>query len=79
MKKNKVELIISEIQFGPNLSDEEYLQQKNEIEKIFTETKINGDYPIPVFSKSAISSEVYNKAIQKHQQKTHVEEAATLY
>lgn len=77
-EEGKVELIISEIQFGPNLSDEDYQEQKNEIEKIFTETKINGAYPIPVFSKSEISREEYNKAIEKHKQKTQVEEAAIL-
>jgi len=68
-EEGKVELIITEIQFGLNLSDEEYQQQKTEIEKIFRETKINGEYQIPVFSKSMISETMYNDAIEKHRQK----------
>lgn len=67
-EEGKVELIISEIQFGPNLSDKDYQQQKNEIEKIFTTTKINGDYEMPTFSKSTIPKEEYSKAIEKHLQ-----------
>jgi len=71
-----VELIITEIQFGPNLSDCEYEQQKNEIENIFRETKINGDYPIPVFSRSTISETSYNEAIERHKQKSQIKETA---
>jgi len=75
----KVELIITEIQFGPNLSDYEYEQQKNEIENIFREAKINGDYPIPVFSRSTISETSYNEAIERHKQKSQIKETATLH
>lgn len=71
-EEGKIKLIISEIQFGPNLTDSEYEQRKNEIEKIFTETKINGDYPIPVFSKSTIIKASYNSAVKKHSQENLV-------
>jgi len=76
-EEGKVELVISEIQFGPNLSDYDYEKQKNEIENIFRETKINGDYPIPFFSRSTISETSYNEAIERHKQKSQIKETAT--